>query len=638
MPRLRQAQTQFSQGEFSPLMVARADLKQYAGGAQRLLNWRPLSQGGVATRPALEHVANLPFAPAVLVPFVFRSDQRYVLSLSDGRLDAWTAAGTPCTGVAGCPWTAAQLDSLTWTVAGDTVLIFHPGFATQRITRTGATTFSVAAVAWEVPGLARLQDGAVTMAVSAVGGIGTAAVATFSAGFLTAGYVGRYLRWQGKNALVTGFVSSTQVNIQWTNDTTGLSTSATVDWLETAWAPEFGYPSCGAFHDGRLYVGATTSQPSAFWGSRAGAPFNFDLRTAQDGDGIAEAVGGLEAVPKIRHMVASDKMLVLADGGVWWIAGQSDKPVTPSTIGVRNASAVGAAAVRPAINDGAVLYIDATGRVGREARWSDTLQKFTDDPVTLVAEHLVKSPVQMTPVLGNDTQPGRLVVIANADGTMSVQHSIAAERVNAWVPWETAGVVESVAGVERDLFVAVVRNGTWRLERASETAAPLDGVLRVTAGAPTRVFTGWAHLAGMTVGVSYNGHDLGDAVVTGGGGITLADNLPEVPWLEAGLRFSQLARPLPIEADIGDGASRGLMKRLMRVFVRVIGRGDIKVKGQTKVLGFQGDDYTSPPDLFTGEVEVRTHGVSQDCVFDVEVPGAHRMTMLSLTREVQING
>ncbi len=76
----------------------------------------------------------------------------------------------------------------------------------------------------------------------------------------------------------------------------------------------------------------------------------------------------------------------------------------------------------------------------------------------------------------------------------------------------------------------------------------------------------------------------------------------------------------------------------MRVFVRVIGQGDIKVKGDTKVLGFQGDDYATPPDEFSGEVAVRVHGVSEDAVFDVEVPGAHRMTVLSITREVQING
>ncbi|MFE4183650.1 hypothetical protein, partial [Pseudomonas aeruginosa] len=75
----------------------------------------------------------------------------------------------------------------------------------------------------------------------------------------------------------------------------------------------------------------------------------------------------------------------------------------------------------------------------------------------------------MTPLLGNDTQPARLVVIANDDGTLSVQHSIATERINAWGPWETDGTIHSGAGVERDLFLAVERDGTWRLERASET-------------------------------------------------------------------------------------------------------------------------------------------------------------------------
>ena len=167
MPRVRVAQTQFTQGEFSPLMSARSDLTLVRGGASRLLNRRPLSQGGTATRPALEHIATLSATPAVLVPFVFRSDQRYVLALSAGRLDAWTAGGTACTPVTGCPWTGPMLAGLAWVVAGDTILILHESMAPQRVVRTGATTFSVGAMPVETPGFARLWERTVAAGSSA---------------------------------------------------------------------------------------------------------------------------------------------------------------------------------------------------------------------------------------------------------------------------------------------------------------------------------------------------------------------------------------------------------------------------------------------------------------------------------------
>jgi hypothetical protein len=305
-------------------MVARSDLKQFGGGAASLLNRRPLSQGGTDTRPCFEHIANLPFSPVVLIPFVFRSDQRYVLALSDGRLDAWTSGGTPCTAVTGRPWTAAQLSTILWSLAGDTVLLFNTAWQTQKITRTGATTFTVTDVAWEVPGMGRLQDASVTMAVSAVGAAGTAAVATFSASVISPAYVGRWLRWNSKNATITGYISGTQCNITWQNDTTGLPLTATANWIEQAWAPEWGYPGRGAVMDGRLWVAGTFTQPSALWASISDAPFNFDLRTAQDGEALAEAVVGIESVPVIQHLVPNDKMLILTDGGVWWVAGQSD--------------------------------------------------------------------------------------------------------------------------------------------------------------------------------------------------------------------------------------------------------------------------------------------------------------------------
>jgi hypothetical protein len=641
MPQVRRAQTNFAQGEFSPLMSSRRDLQLYRGGAARLLNRRPLSQGGTTTRPAFEYVANLPAAPAVLIPFAFRPDQRYVLALSGTRLDAWTANGTPCAPVTGCPWGADILTTLSWCVAGDTILLFHEAMGPQRIVRTGATTFSVSTLGFETPGFARLSNPATTVGASTTGTPGNLADLTASAPTWDATNIGEQIRWNGKRARITGYNGAsggTIIQVQWIDDASGVAVTATTEWQDQAWNVKYGYPSCGTVMDGRLWLAATAAQPSSLWASRVNAPFDFDVRNGDDADGIAALVGGIDTVPRIRHLGQQNRLLVMTDSGVWFIPSSDSRPVTPKTIAFRPVSEIGVSQVRPAQNDGALIYLDATRRVVREARWSDTLQSFTTDAVSLLSEHLIMEPVSSAGVLGNATQPGRLVVLANSDGTLAVQHSIASERVNAWVPWETDGIVHSVAGVERDLFLAVEREDVWVLERASDAIAPLDSVKRVTVGSATRSFTGFAHLASQTCGVVSKGHDLGDVVVSGDGSFTLGSDLPAVTTVDVGLRFDQVIRPMPIDADLPDGDAVGRQKRLVRVEVEVSGTGDFEVKGIPVTLGFQGDDYTTPPATFTGIKEVRVLGLSRECQFDITVETATRVTVLGLTREVQING
>ena len=426
--------------------------------------------------------------------------------------------------------------------------------------------------------------------------------------------------------------------VTWVDVTTGLALTATTDWQQQAWTAAFGYPSCGTLLDGRLWVAGTTAQQSGIWASRVGAPFDFDPRSADDADAITEQVGGIDSVPRVRHLATLGRLLILTDSGVWFVPSSDTRPVTPSTFALRPVSDVGVSTVRPAQNDGAILYVDVTGRIAREARWSDTLQTYTTDALTLLADHLLVNPVAATGLEGDDEQPGKLVLLVNEDGTVAVQHSIASERVNAWVPWETDGEVKSVAAAGRTLFWLVLRDGTWRLERASNTAAPLDALMTLTSPSKTRTFGPFPHLAGLTVGVVTNGHDIGDADVDGSGNILLEDTQPAVTEVDVGLRFDQTVRPMPVDVDLPDGDASGLRKRLVRILVELVERGDLRVNGTPVVMGFQGDDYTNPPATFTGTKEVRSRGISRDVQFDITVPKAYRVTILGLTREVSVDG
>lgn len=60
MPKFKNIQSRFTQGEFDPLMIGRTDIDQYYGGAALLRNVFTLPQGGIKRRHGLEYIGTVP--------------------------------------------------------------------------------------------------------------------------------------------------------------------------------------------------------------------------------------------------------------------------------------------------------------------------------------------------------------------------------------------------------------------------------------------------------------------------------------------------------------------------------------------------------------------------------------------------
>lgn len=644
MSRRRQAQTNFALGELSPLLAGRSDIALYRNGAERLLNRQPLAQGGTATRPGTRWItSSLPTPGPIttetaLHAFVFNPTQRYVCLLVAGAMWAYDAEnGVFANGVSGAPWTGSMVRDLGWVQAGDTILVLHPSMPPQRILRTGAASWTVGAMPVEVPPFSRLVDVSYTLTVSAVGPAGTTGTLDFSASVLSGDWNNRQIMFRGKRLLVTSIVTATQATYSWLEDTTGLAMAATTDWRHEAWLPVYGYPATGEFIDGRLVLAASAAEPNSVWVSRAGAYFSWEIG-ANDGDAIVEPVGGAQ-VGLVRHLVAQDRLQVLTDRAFWLLKGADNAPITPTTVAYRRVAATGAGEAKPAIYDGATLFVDTPGRSLFEVLYDGTTERTELAPVSLIAGHLIDQPRRLEPTSGHPVRPEPVVMMPQADGTMTVFHSVRAEKISAFFQWVTTGSWLDVCAVGRDVYVLADRGASGVcLEQFVWNEAPLDCARLLTSAGATRLWGGMLHLAGRTVSVVSQGHDLGDYVVSGVGTITMGPDRPEVTQVEIGLRFTQTIRPMPIDFDTQEGPARGLPKRLIRCWIQVLDSGPFRVQGRRVLLEFAGDDFTVPPPGKTGIVEVRLRGVSEECQFDIEVDRPHNVTILSVTREVSVGG
>jgi hypothetical protein len=206
-------QTNFSSGELNPKMNMRVDTGAYANGAKKLRNVMMFNQGGVGRRSGTSYLATLA-GQSRLVSFDFSYDERYVFAFSNTTLKIYSLSGTLLQTITGCPWTTAILFDLTFAQIADVMIICHPTMATQKITRTGASTFTRAAFAFlksinsrtTYQPYYKFADDDVTLKLSATTG---SVNITSSSAYFTSAFVGTRIKWFDTEINITAFTSST---------------------------------------------------------------------------------------------------------------------------------------------------------------------------------------------------------------------------------------------------------------------------------------------------------------------------------------------------------------------------------------------------------------------------------------------
>src|SRR4249920_1951881 len=80
--------TNFTAGEISPRVYGRVDLAKYQNGARELTNVTVLPQGGARKRGGTLNVSGVKDndPDAILVPFVFSTEQAYMLEFGPGYI------------------------------------------------------------------------------------------------------------------------------------------------------------------------------------------------------------------------------------------------------------------------------------------------------------------------------------------------------------------------------------------------------------------------------------------------------------------------------------------------------------------------------------------------------------------------
>ena len=467
MARVAAQLTNFTAGELSPRLDGRNDLAKYSAGCATVENMVIYPHGAASRRPGTQYVASVktPANKTRLIPFEFSTEQTYILEFgnqyirfyrNNGQIESGGSAYEIST-----PYLTAELFDIKFAQSADVMYITHPNHQTRKLSRTGHTSWTLAAVEFtNGPYLdANVTETTITSSAHTVG---TGRTLTASAvtginsgsGFLTTD-VGRQIRFRDGYGIITAFTSTTVVTIEILIDM-GSSSSST-DWSLGAFSTTTGFPSCVSFFEQRLVFAASINNPQTVYFSKSGDYENMDANiggTVADDDAIIYTIASNQ-VNAIRFLTSARTLIIGTAGGEFVVSGGGDNnAVTPTNIMIKKQSNHGAANVDAISVGNATLFLQRAKRKIRELAYNFDVDGYIAPDLTILAEHITEGNVVE---MAYQEEPLAIIWCVRGDGQLIALTYQREQEVVAWHRHIIGGVfgtgdavVESVAVIPTD--------------------------------------------------------------------------------------------------------------------------------------------------------------------------------------------
>lgn len=640
MPRI--AHKNFTGGEVSPTLTGRHDLERYATSVQCMENMLPGLHGDAARRPGTRFVANLG-GYAVLIPFSFsvEADQNFVLVMSHKALRVSDGAGALCAPVA-TPYAAADLLRLSWAQVGDIVYLAHPAYPLHKIMRSPAGsgsgyTWSVeqvilnesisAPAAPEVTFNGSGGSFALRYKVVAVDAHGRESLPSPPGQAANGKHPSDWvqgnsaaIRWQAvagateyniyrESAGYYGFIGICRAEDAQAGPMQTLSfldnnyEAKTDDTPKEDWNPfaNGNHPATVSFHQQRMVLGGGTKNPQTFYMSRTGDFENFrKSRPLQDDDPVEYMVasGSMDAI----QWMASFGDLLLGTSGSEYKATGENGVITPKNAAITAQSYWGSAGLTPLVIGNSILHVQRHGSRVRDLFYSLEKDGYAGNDLSIMAPHLFEGHTILQ--WAYQQTPGSRIWCVRDDGILLVLTYLKEHQIFGWSRHVTQGRVLSVAAISGDngdvVLLAVQREVEGRprvfLERLAEPFAPdtavenaffVDCGITVCSTEGIRTMTGLDHLEGCALAVLADGSPVEGCVVRKGGiELPYAANI-----VHAGLPYTSVLSPLPVEAETPQGSTLGRRRGHGRCVVRLFR----SVGGQYGASRHKLDDFPFLP-------------------------------------------
>lgn len=611
----------FTGGEVTPTLSARYDLQKFGTFLQCCQNFVPNLHGDIERRPGTRFVADLG-AAAVLVPFQFNTDkaENFALVFQQGKILVASEDGLLSGVIIENPYELSDVYQLSVAQVADVVYLAHRDYELRKLTRSGAYPYewalevvalnkSLAApnaptVTWHRGPKSSDSDEEFTQnesydlryVVTALDADGVESVASAigetKGRYPTDWVQGDYteLTWSAvsgateynvyrESAGYYGFIGvSKGTSFQDQNYEPDTAQTPKENWDPFA---DGNNPATVTFHQQRMVLGGTKTEPATFYMSRTGDYESFrKSRPLQDDDPV-EYMLASGSIDEIKW-TASFGGLLIGSSGAEYEASSSGAAITPKDVTISTESYWGSSGLQPLIIGNSVLHCQRSGNHVRDLAYSWEQDGYSGTDLSLLAPQLVEG--HGLKQWAYQQSPGSVVWMVRNDGVLLALTYMKEQNVFGWSRHVTDGKVLSVCSLSGDgedvIMLVVERGGKFFLERMASRFNDTDGIEQaffvdcgktVTLDEATNVVSGFDQLEGREVAVLADGSpEMGHVVKDG-----KIELFYPAKVVTAGLNYSSVLVPLPIETD-GNGGStlgkrRGYGKCVLRLYRSVGG-------------------------------------------------------------------
>jgi len=413
----------------------------------------------------------------------------------------------------------------------------------------------------------------------------------------------------------------------------------TRNWDEPSFSIVTGYAGACTFHESRLWLGGSASQPDALWASKINQFFNFDVGEGLDNESIQVTVGS-DDISNVKHLVSNRHLQIFTSTSEFYIPRNQNTTVTAGNITINRQTPYGCADIPPHPFDGATVYVQATLKAVREFIYTDTEQAYNSAALTILSDHLVQSPFDMAVSYGTSKRSEQYLLLVNNDGTMAIFHSARAEKLAGWTLWSTehpSGIAkfDSVVTIGDKIYVSVLRGTSYYLEQfaADHLDLSLDCSRSYTSGSAQTVWTVNSIYQNRVISVVSNNYYLGDYTVNGSNQITLNDAVTDIV---VGFNYDVEVETLPVHIALPQGVYTGRPKRIARVILGLNSTLAVTVRGNRLIIRQVTDDFSLAPTAVTGKREFFLLGFNRDATVLITQSEPLPMRLLGLAMEVSV--
>lgn len=445
-------------GELDPRLHARSDLAKYQHGVAVAENMIILPYGGLRRRQGLSKTPSSKLMGKTrIVPFMFNSEQTYVIALRDKAIDIYKNGVKVSTEVT--TYLEIDLFDIDIIQSADTMIFAHQSYPPSQLQRQGSDT------AWEFKSIVFTKLPYYNFGTVIIQDfVNSGSVQTVS---IAVGQI--VLNRDGDN---TKGLNYTYYKCKVAITSTDLSTvdfSVTANWeqigsQEIAWSETRGYPRTCTFYQQRLWFAGTTQLPTTIWGSKTSGFFDFDLDDGDADDAIEDTLDS-DQYDVIQQIFTGRSLQVFTSCSEFV---NTSKIITPSDSTWQRQTGYGCSKIRPVLIDGATLFIDSSNRTVRQFLYDYNENGWVSLNASLLSSHLITKAKALDVIKGTLYDIGDYVYVVNEDGSLAVLNTMRAEEVSGWTHWTTEGKFEDVAVVGKEVYFVVQRNEERFLEKLVE--------------------------------------------------------------------------------------------------------------------------------------------------------------------------